>query len=111
MAYANGRLPASALAAVPGGRLAKGAPADSWNALCFEWRKRTGVTPMPNGPDSTYRSYARQVYWKRYWCSQGKCGNAATPGTSNHGWGRAVDGNSTAQRAANTLTSYGWSKA
>lgn len=45
----------------------------------------------PGGPDSAYRTYERQQYWREYWCSRGACGNAAVPGTSNHGWGLAVD--------------------
>jgi GH25 family lysozyme M1 (1,4-beta-N-acetylmuramidase) len=44
-----------------------------------------------NGCDSAYRPYARQLYYRVYWCARGSCGNAAVPGTSNHGLGRAVD--------------------
>lgn len=44
-----------------------------------------------NGCDSALRTYARQVYWRSYWCNLGQCGNAALPGTSNHGFGIAVD--------------------
>jgi hypothetical protein len=42
-------------------------------------------------PEECYRDYAGQVYWRNYWCTHGNCGNAAVPGTSNHGWGKAVD--------------------
>jgi len=38
-----------------------------------------------------YRDYASQEYEKARWCSLGNCGNAADPGTSNHGWALAVD--------------------
>lgn len=38
-----------------------------------------------------YRDYAGQVYQRQRWCSLGKCGNAAEPGTSNHGWALAAD--------------------
>ncbi len=38
-----------------------------------------------------YRDYAGQVYWRKYWCARGICANAATPGYSNHGWGKAAD--------------------
>ena len=31
------------------------------------------------------------MWWRNYYCSIGKCQNAATPGTSKHGFGRAVD--------------------
>jgi len=40
---------------------------------------------------SCYRDYAGQVSAREYWCGQGSCGRAAVPGTSNHGWGKAVD--------------------
>lgn len=63
----------------------------SWNALAAHARTHDGVQIRPNGPDSLYRPFARQQYWKDYWCSRGACGNAATPGTSNHGWGKAGD--------------------
>ncbi len=38
-----------------------------------------------------YRDYAGQVYWRKWWCAHRICANAATPGYSNHGWGKAVD--------------------
>jgi LAS superfamily LD-carboxypeptidase LdcB len=31
------------------------------------------------------------VWWRDYYCSIGKCQNAAVAGTSKHGLGRAVD--------------------
>jgi murein L,D-transpeptidase YcbB/YkuD len=46
-----------------------------------------------NGSMSGYRDYAGQVYMRNYWCARGACGNAAVPGTSNHGWGIAIDSN------------------
>ena len=50
-----------------------------------------GVHIGCNGPDSMYRPYAEQVRLRNQWCAQGACQNAAVPGTSNHGWGTAVD--------------------
>ena len=41
--------------------------------------------------ESCYRSFEMQEWWRSYYCSIDKCGNAAVPGTSKHGWGRAVD--------------------
>lgn len=38
-----------------------------------------------------YRTYATQVRLKAEWCARKRCQMAATPGTSNHGWGDAVD--------------------
>ena len=40
---------------------------------------------------SCYRDYEMQEWWRGYWCMFDLCGNAAVPGTSVHGWGRAVD--------------------
>jgi murein L,D-transpeptidase YcbB/YkuD len=88
----NGRLPDSQLAAIPGGRLAKPYAA-RWNTMCFIARAKAGRCPMPNGPMSSYRTYAQQVFLRNQWCAKGNCGNAAIPGNSNHGWGRAVDNN------------------
>jgi D-alanyl-D-alanine carboxypeptidase len=40
---------------------------------------------------SCYRTYQQQVILRQSWCARGECGMAAPPGTSNHGWGKAVD--------------------
>jgi hypothetical protein len=56
--------------------------------------KSSFLPPGVAGPpqiESCYRSYDGQVWWRNYYCSIGKCQNAAIPGTSKHGWGRAVD--------------------
>ena len=92
-AYANGRLPDSALASIPNGRLERNA-ARSWNAMRSYIGNRHGVWIRPLGPNSSYRTYASQQYfWNRY----KRGGNvAAYPGTSNHGWGKAVDVQTTA---------------
>lgn len=88
--FANGRLPASALAPIPGGRLRKDA-ALRWNAMCVYLRMKGRVAPMPNGPNSTYRNLAGQVLMRAMWCARGLCRNAAVPGTSTHGLGITVD--------------------
>lgn len=90
MSFANGRLPASALAPIPGGQLRKDA-ALRWNAMCFYLRAHGRPIPMPNGPMSSYRTMAGQVFLRNQWCARGACQNAAVPGSSNHGWGIAVD--------------------
>lgn len=86
----NGRLPRSALTRIPGGHLAH-APARRWNAMCYTLRRKGHPIPAPDGPASTYRTFTQQVVLRRQWCAVGKCQNAAVPGTSNHGLGRAVD--------------------
>ena len=62
----------------------------------FARRRRGQSTILPNGGYSSYRDYAGQLLMKRMWCARGNCGNAATPGTSNHGLGIAVDANNPA---------------
>lgn len=88
--YTNGQLPGSALSPINSGlsctQLANGAAA-GWNTMALAAGQQMPVS----GCDSAYRPYDRQVYWRNYWCSRGACGNAAIPGTSNHGWALAVD--------------------
>ncbi len=40
---------------------------------------------------SCYRTYQEQAVLRKRWCDAGQCSMAALPGTSNHGWGKAVD--------------------
>jgi hypothetical protein len=75
----NGNLSPSQLSIVPPGRLEKNA-ARAWNA----GPAKAGCRMV--GPVSGYRPYSAQVY---FWNNQPPL--AAWPGTSNHGWGRAVD--------------------
>ena len=42
-------------------------------------------------PESCYRTYDEQVALRNFWCGIGLCQYAAIPGTSTHGWGKAVD--------------------
>jgi hypothetical protein len=87
----NGHLPKSSLRPIAGGGSLEPKAAAAWNAMAARIYKQTGHKIAPNGPDSSYRSYSRQVYWRNWWCARGLCGNAAIPGTSNHGLGLAVD--------------------
>ena len=88
--YANGRLPDKALQQIPGGRLRRGEVAESWIAMRYYIGRKTGVWLRPTGPWSSYRPYAKQqAFYADY--VNGKGPLAAVPGTSNHGWGRAVD--------------------
>lgn len=111
MSTHNGRLSRSELASISGGFLRKDAAA-AWNAMCAAAAKQGRAVPRPGGPDSSYRTFARQQAMKRMWTAQGKPQNAATPGTSNHGLGIAVDVPSPAQRATiNAIgTAFGWQK-
>jgi peptidoglycan hydrolase-like protein with peptidoglycan-binding domain len=102
----NGQLPDSALLAIPGGRLAKGGAAENWLA----GPAKHGLLPL--GPTaSSYRTLAlQQYYWNLYISGQGNL--AAQPGTSNHGWGTAVDLKETWMRAwiDQHGAPYGWAK-
>lgn len=89
----NGRLPAGDLSPAAGGTQLRNDVAAAWNAMAVKVYEEEGVKLASNGPDSMYRTLDRQEYWKAYWCARGACENAATPGTSNHGWGTAIDTN------------------
>jgi hypothetical protein len=94
----NGRLPDGDLAAIPGGRLRKDA-ARSWLAMRSYIGKNRGVWICPTSVRTAYRPYADQEYfWNLYRSGRGAL--AARPGTSNHGWGIAVDLPSPAMQAA-----------
>jgi len=85
----NGKLPDSVLAPIPGGKLRKDA-AIAWTALRAKIGKEQGVWICPTSPRTAYRPYADQeFFWKLYKSGNGAL--AAQPGTSNHGWGIAVD--------------------
>lgn len=83
--YPNGMFPASALCPLwraPGERLSPQAAA-AFNALSKAYAAQTGV---PLCVTDSYRSYAEQISVK---AKRGAF--AATPGTSRHGLGRALD--------------------
>ncbi len=106
----NGYIPSSWLKPLPGRNagLLKGYAYAYW-AMHYRSLKVTGVgLGIVDGTvGRTYRSYARQVQAKRIYGS-----NAATPGSSNHGLGRAVDLMTAAQRRAidKVGVPYGWAK-
>lgn len=106
----NGRLPAADLSPIAQGQLAHDAAA-AWNAMNEEARRRYGVELLPTGPNSSYRTFAvQQYFWNLYQSGQGNL--AAYPGTSNHGWGKAVDLKTPPMRAIvdEIGSRYGWKK-
>jgi hypothetical protein len=108
--YQNGRLPDSALAPIASGRLAiDNYCAASWNAMNVDARAR-GLELLPTGSMSSYRTYDQQVYLYNVYQDGGPL--AATPGTSNHGWGLAVDVATQAMRSMIDQIGhhYGWAK-
>lgn len=95
MVFANGRIPVADLV-----QAANGAPgqelepqtAAQWAAMVAA-AARDGVTLQPqsdSGIPSCYRSYDAQVYARDLY-ERGLGNVAAIPGTSNHGFGTAVD--------------------
>ncbi|MEV4508895.1 M15 family metallopeptidase [Dactylosporangium sp. NPDC049525] len=86
--YDNGRIPAAALTEVgsTGHRLAK--PAATAMEGLLRAAQADGVTI---GITDSYRSYDEQVDLARRKGLYAQGGLAAAPGTSDHGWGLAVD--------------------
>lgn len=100
MAYGNGRIPGAALAPIPGVSPRSGGhpllrkdAARAYTALHnYAMRKyRISMALSEGSIRRAYREYAAQVAARQMWCAQGNCGNAAVPGTSNHGLGINVD--------------------
>jgi D-alanyl-D-alanine carboxypeptidase len=70
--------------------------------------------PLPVTPpsiESCYRSYAMQQWWRDFYCFFGNCALAAVPGTSIHGWGRAVDFEDAAGELTFSSAGYQWLQA
>ncbi len=107
----NGRLPKELLASIKGGVALRKDAALAWNAMSDEIYEKAGYRIQTNGPDSSYRVISRQYYWRNWWCSRGSCGNAATPGCSNHGEGLSVDVNRRSRQLIDKYgAKYGWAK-
>jgi hypothetical protein len=104
----NGRLPRSMLRPIAGGYLRVDA-AVRWNAMNAYRRAHGRSTIVPNGQLSSYRTLSGQTLLRRQWCARGRCGNAALPGTSNHGVGLAVDTNDAAGVTRDGAR-FGWSR-
>jgi D-alanyl-D-alanine carboxypeptidase len=83
--YSNGHMPASALCPLWGapGQVLRADAAAAFDRLSKAYAAQFG---RPITVTDSYRSYAAQVA-----CRQQKGDLCATPGTSNHGWGTAVD--------------------
>jgi|SRR3954454_16861813 hypothetical protein len=107
---ANGRLTNRELGSIPGGRLEK-ATAASWLRLRAHIGNKHGVWICPTSTRTAYRTYGEQQYfWNLYTSGRGNL--AARPGSSNHGWGLAVDvATTTMARLINQHGApFGWQK-
>ena len=118
MAYRNGLIPDSDLVPVAGGARLLAPVAEAWRATCAEVQRAHGWTPTPTGPLDGFRPLEGNYYSQRdtflrryqtgyaqyapgkvdarryngvlYYRKPGQAA-AAVPGTSNHGWGCAID--------------------
>ena len=84
--------------------------ARAWEQMRQASLRELGINLYPFGPDSAYRSYGKQVeHWRIF-----KAGGpeAAPPGTSAHGLGKAVDLTSPEMRRAIDALGrrFGWAK-
>lgn len=125
----NGKLSKNLLRAVPGGQLHYLAAA-AWLAL-IDAAAKAKVELAPTSSADTYRTYEVQLKTfkarydttkrlskprafegKLHWLKPGKAA-AAVPGTSNHGWGLAVDVANIGSHKLEWLTAhaheFGWS--
>jgi LAS superfamily LD-carboxypeptidase LdcB len=77
--------------------------------LLAHYKRDYPRTPMKI--NSAFRTYNDQVIVRRYWVNKGKPGNAAYPGRSNHGFGRAVDfANVNLSKLTPSMVQYKWLK-
>jgi hypothetical protein len=103
----NGNLPAATLSSYTSTCRIWSQAYGSASAMILAARK-VGVTLVTA---DCYRDYAGQVYWRTWWCNVGRCGNAAVPGTSNHGWGKAIDFHDLSGGLPTNGAAYRWLKA
>lgn len=104
--HSNGRIPAGELKAIgQGGHRLEEAAAESWMAM-VEAASADGITLSLT---DSYRDYDAQVRLRE---DKGDQVATATPGTSVHGWGHAVDANVNDPKALAWLLAnggrFGW---
>jgi hypothetical protein len=118
----NGQLPDSDLTTIsPSCRVANDVAAplqqlmDAARAsgIVVQPETKTYVYPPVDPPrlTSCYRDYDMQVWWRNFYCFFGVCQYAAVPGTSVHGWGRAVDFEDGAGELTFSSVGYQWLQA
>jgi hypothetical protein len=100
----NGAIQSGWLTPVRSGCAVYWEAAVSVNAMIAQAAK-DGVTLTPS---SCYRDYAGQVAAREAWCALDACHMAAEPGTSNHGWGKAIDWSEGNQPMTYESPGYQW---
>ena len=104
-AYGNGRIPTQALESVgQGGHRLYAPAARQWNA-CVAAARADGIDLTIT---DSYRSYDQQLDLVRRKGLYSDGGFGATPGTSNHGWGLAVDADVGNQRTLDWMRANAW---
>lgn len=83
--FENGRIPENELVEISGGGMLESSAATAWERM-REAAAEEGVTLTPSSAHDTYRPLTVQQR-----LAGEKPNLAAEPGTSNHGWARAVD--------------------
>jgi hypothetical protein len=117
----NGRLPDSMLTTVTPSCRIVNEVAPRLQALIADANKmgyavqpesQSFTAPLPAPPtiESCYRSYDGQVWWRNFYCFFANCAMAAVPGTSVHGWGRAVDFECAGREMTFDAPCYAWLK-
>ena len=101
--HSNGRIPPSALADA-GGVLLRADAAAAARALAAAFKARFGKELTYS---EGFRSYATQVHYRQLYES-GNGFPAATPGSSIHGWGLAIDINSWGYGGSTSTAEHEW---
>lgn len=103
--YGNGKIPADALDTIgQGGHRLYAPAAASWRNLV----DAAAADGIEMSITDSYRSYDQQVDLVRRKGLYSQGGLGATPGTSNHGWGLAVDADVTSPAALDWMRSNAW---
>jgi len=104
-AYGNGQLPDSALESIgQGGHRLYAPAAESWKSAVAA-AAADGVTLRVT---DSYRTYDQQTELASRKGLYADGGYAAVPGTSNHGWGLALDVDTSQPAAASWMRTNGW---
>lgn len=83
--FKNGQIPASLLVEVGPYHWMPAATAKRWANLVADILKHEGVRMLITPGKNAYRDYAGQVFARTNACRNGRCIDAAVPGTSSHG--------------------------